>query len=198
MGMPGSGKGTQAERTAATYQIPHISTGDIFRSLAQSKSPIGLEAQTHMDKGNLVPDGLVNKILWDRLGEKDTVKGFVLDGYPRTLSQAEALEAYLQSKGVPLDAALYLAVGKQELRKRLEKRLHSPSVSSDFPERGESPSSRVDDQSEVVERRLQVSESEVEALLHFYQGLGIVSIVDGEKEPDIVFAKIQESLQFHS
>lgn len=185
MGMPGSGKGTQAERIAATYQIPHISTGAIFRSLAENKSPIGLEAKTYMDKGKLVPDGLVNKILWDRLGEPDTVKGFVLDGYPRTLPQAEALEAYLQSKGLSLDVALYLAVGKDVLRKRLEQRLTSP-----IP--------RVDDQSEVVERRLRVSEAEVDALLHFYQGLGVVSIVDGEKEPDIVFAKIQEALQFHS
>lgn len=197
MGMPGSGKGTQANKIATAFQIPHISTGDIFRTLAQNKSPIGLEAQTFMEKGNLVPDILVNKLLWDRLGEEDAKKGFVLDGYPRTMQQAGALESYLRSRDMQLDAALYLAVGKKTLRRRLARRLHSPSLTPDASKEGGIPFPRMDDQSEIVEKRIQVSEAEMEALLHFYQKRGIASIVDGEKEPAEVFKDIQEALRFH-
>ena len=110
-------------------------------------------------------------------------EGFILDGYPRTRQQAEALEAYLESKRLSLDVVLYLAVGKEVLRKRLEKRINSPWS---------------EDKSEVIERRLQVSELEMEALTGFYQEAGIVSMVNGEQKPDIVFEKIQEVLQFHS
>ena len=183
MGMPGAGMGTQAREIAVTYQIPYISTGEIFRSFAEMGSPIGLEVKTFMDMGKLVPDRLVNKLLWDRMGEDDMKEGFILDGYPRTRQQAEALEAYLESKRLSLDVVLYLAVGKEVLRKRLEKRIDSPWS---------------EDKSEVIERRLQVSELEMEALTGFYQEAGIVSMVNGEQEPDIVFEKIQEVLQFHS
>ncbi|MDE1549673.1 nucleoside monophosphate kinase [Jeotgalibaca caeni] len=126
MGMPGAGKGTQADRIATSYQIPHISTGDILCSFVQNKNPIGLETKTFMEKGELVPDNLMNELLWDRLGEEDTKNGFVLDGYPRTVQQAEAVEAYLHSQGMQLDAVLYLAVGKGVVRRRLAKRLQSP------------------------------------------------------------------------
>jgi len=90
--------GTQAREISVTYQIPYISTGEIFRSFAEMGSPIGLEVKTFMDMGKLVPDRLVNKLLWDRMGEDDMKEGFILDGYPRTRQQAEALEAYLESK----------------------------------------------------------------------------------------------------
>lgn len=183
MGMPGAGMGTQAREIAVAYQIPYISTGEIFRSFAEIGSPIGLEVKTFMDMGNLVPDRLVNKLLWDRMGDDDIKAGFILEGYPRTRQQAEALEAYLESKRLSLDAVLYLAVGKEVLRKRLEK-----GIDSLWQE----------DKSEVIERRLQVSELEMEAIASFYQETGIVSRVNGEQEPDIVFEKIQEVLQFHS
>lgn len=198
MGMPGAGKGTQASRIAAAYQVPHISTGEIFRSLARMGGPLGLEAKRFMEKGELVPDSLINKLLWDRLGEEDTKRGFILDGYPRTVPQAEALEAYLHSRGLQLDAALYLAVGKETLRRRVAMRLHSPSLSPDANKEWGISLPRMDDQSAIVERRIQVSEEEMEALLHFYQKRGIISIVDGEKEPSEVFRDIQEALRFHS
>lgn len=194
MGMPGAGKGTQADRIATSYQIPHISTGGILRSFAQNKSPIGLEAKTFMEKGELVPDNLMKKLLWDRLGEEDTKKGFILDGYPRTVQQAEALEAYLHSRGVQLDAVLYLAVGKGVLRRRLAKRLLSPDTNKEWG----IFSPRMDDQSEIVERRIQVSEAEMEELWHFYRKRGIVSIVDGDQEPSQVFRDIQEVLRLYS
>ncbi|CZR07210.1 adenylate kinase family protein [Trichococcus ilyis] len=183
IGMPGAGLGTQAREIAAAYHIPYISTGEIFRSYAEIGSPIGLEVKTFMDMGKLVPDRLVNKLLWDRMGDDDIKAGFILEGYPRTRQQAEALDAYLESKRLSLDAVLYLAVGKEVLRKRLEQRSDSP---------------RLEDKSEVIERRLQVSAVEMEALMSFYQEAGIVSMVNGEQEPDIVFGKIQEVLQFHS
>lgn len=198
MGMPGAGKGTQADRIATSYQIPHISTGGILRSFAQNKSPIGLEAKTFMEKGELVPDNLMKKLLWDRLGEEDTKKGFILDGYPRTVQQAEALEAYLHSRGVQLDAVLYLAVGKGVVRRRLTKQFQSPILFPNAIQEWGGSLPRMDDQSEIVERRIQVSEAEIEELLHFYQKRGLVSIVDGDQESSKVFRDIQPFLRLVS
>lgn len=198
MGMPGAGKGTQADRIATSYQIPHISTGDILCTFVQNKNPIGLETKTFMEKGELVPDNLMNELLWARLGEEDTKNGFVLDGYPRTLQQAEAVEAYLHSQGMQLDAVLYLAVGKGVVRRRLAKRLQSPFLFPNATKDWGAFLPRIDDQSDIVERRIQVSEAEIEELLHFYQKRGLVSIVDGDQEPSEVFRDIQPFLRLVS
>lgn len=198
MGMPGAGMGTQAKEIADAYQIPYISTGEIFRSFAETGSPIGIEVKNFMDMGHLVPDRLVNKILWDRMGEANTTKGFILEGYPRTCQQAAALEAYLESKRLALDAVVYLAVGKEVLRKRLERKLGSPILSLAVHRKTGCSPALSDDLSELIEKRLQESELEIEALASFYQEVGIVSMVNGDQEPKVVFANIQEVLQFHS
>ena len=119
LGPPGCGKGTQAKMLIDAYHIPQISTGDILREAVKKGSPLGLEAKTHMDQGSLVPDSLVIKIIEERLREVDCKRGFILDGFPRTTAQAEALEATLSNLGLRLEHVFSIEVGDEELIKRL-------------------------------------------------------------------------------
>src|SRR5699024_7239679 len=119
LGLPGAGKGTQAEYLVQEYNIPHISTGDIFRAATKNETPLGLEAKKYMDAGELVPDEVTNNIVKERLQEEDVKDGFLLDGYPRTLNQSEALRDNLQELGRELDAVIYLNVPKDILVERL-------------------------------------------------------------------------------
>ena len=119
MGLPGAGKGTQAERIVDAYQIPHISTGDMFRAAMANETALGLEAKAYMDKGELVPDEVTNGIVKERLAEPDTDKGFLLDGFPRTLDQAKALDQMLKELGKKLDAVVEIHVPSEILVERL-------------------------------------------------------------------------------
>ena len=119
MGLPGAGKGTQAEKIIDAYHIPHISTGDMFRAAMQNETALGLEAKSYIDKGELVPDEVTNGIVKERLAEPDTEKGFLLDGFPRTLEQAEALDAMLKDLDKKIDAVIDIHVGEDVLVERL-------------------------------------------------------------------------------
>jgi adenylate kinase len=180
LGPPGAGKGTQAAHIAEAYRIPHISTGDIFRANLRDETPIGLEAKKYMDAGELVPDEVVIAMVGDRLAVDDASHGFLLDGFPRTVGQAEALEALLNERDQPLDVALKFEVDQDILVDRLTGRRSCPNghvfhVTHNPPatpgvcdECGEPLFQRDDDTEEVVRNRLDVYRRETEPLEHFY------------------------------
>ena len=132
LGPPGAGKGTQAKQISGKYNIPHISTGDIFRKNISEKTKLGIEAKGYMDKGLLVPDELTINIVKDRLNEDDCKTGFLLDGFPRTVEQAEALDAFLSAKGAELDATLLIDVPKSSILERMTGRRVCPSCGASF------------------------------------------------------------------
>lgn len=209
LGLPGSGKGTQAEYITKTYGVTHISTGDIFRAALKNETPLGLEAKTYMDSGNLVPDELTNNIVKERLQEDDVKDGFLLDGYPRTLVQSKALKANLEDLGRKLDAVIYLNVPEEVLLERLTGRyicsncgatyhkLFNPTKvdgicdvcgSTEFHQ-------REDDKPETVKKRLEVNAEQTQDLVKFYQKENILLEVDGNQKPDDVFVEITELLK---
>lgn len=212
LGLPGAGKGTQATRIVDTYGIPHISTGDMFRAAMKNETPLGLEAKSFMDKGELVPDDVTNGIVKERLQESDTVKGFLLDGYPRTLNQAEALESNLQNLNKSLDAVLYIEVPKDILMERLTGRFICSNCGATYHKTANPPKvegecdrcgshdfyQRDDDKPETVENRIQVNDELTQALLNFYKERGLVHTINGQEEPDEVFAKIKTILDSQS
>lgn len=208
LGLPGAGKGTQATRIVDTYGIPHISTGDMFRAAMKNETPLGLEAKSFMDKGELVPDDVTNGIVKERLQESDTVKGFLLDGYPRTLNQAEALESNLQNLNKSLDAVLYIEVPKDILMERLTGRFICSNCGATYHKTANPPKvegkcdrcgshdfyQRDDDKPETVENRIRTNDELTQALLNFYKERGLVHTINGQEEPDEVFAKIKTIL----
>jgi adenylate kinase len=141
VGPPGAGKGTQAVHLAAHYQIPHISTGDIFRANIKNATQLGLRAQSFMDKGELVPDSVTNEMVRDRLGEPDTKNGFLLDGFPRNTAQADELNKILVEKNMPLDAVLELKIENSEIIRRLSGRRTCRNCSATFHIEFEKPKS---------------------------------------------------------
>jgi adenylate kinase len=151
VGPPGAGKGTQAERLAERLDVPHISTGDLFRANLAQQSALGVEAKRYMDAGDLVPDSVTVEMVRVRLGDEDAIKGFLLDGFPRTISQAESLEAILEERGEELDAVVELQVPEDELVARLMAR------------------GRSDDTEDVIRRRQQVYRDETSPLLDHYR-----------------------------
>ncbi len=151
VGPPGAGKGTQAERLAARLDIPHISTGDLFRANLSQQTPLGVEARRYMDAGELVPDSVTVEMVRTRLAADDATKGFLLDGFPRTISQAESLSGILADRGEDLDAVVELQVPEDELVARLLAR------------------GRSDDTEDVIRRRQQVYRDETSPLLEFYR-----------------------------
>ncbi len=187
VGPPGAGKGTQAVNLAAHFSIPHISTGDIFRSNLKEGTPLGLEAKSYMDRGELVPDEVTNKMVKDRLGKDDVASGFLLDGFPRNVIQAEVLRAILGEKQTPLDAALELSVQTEEIIKRLagrrtckdcQKAFHvdyEPSkVENICDSCGGSLYQRDDDKEEVIARRLEVYNEQTAPIIDFYRREGLL------------------------
>ena len=187
VGPPGAGKGTQAVNLAAHFSIPHISTGDIFRSNLKEGTPLGLEAKSYMDRGELVPDEVTNKMVKDRLGKEDVASGFLLDGFPRNVIQAEVLRAILSEKQTPLDAALELSVQTEEIIKRLagrrtckdcQKAFHvdyEPSkVAGNCDACGGSLYQRDDDKEEVIARRLEVYNEQTAPIIDFYRREGLL------------------------
>lgn len=209
MGLPGAGKGTQAEQIVDAYQIPHISTGDMFRAAVEKQTELGLKAKTFMDAGNLVPDDVTNGIVKERLAESDTEKGFLLDGFPRTLNQAEALEGVTSDLGKPIDAVFYIKVDKDILMQRLTGRfmcsncgatyhkLNKPTQVEGTCDRcgGHEFYQREDDKPETVENRINVNVELTEPLLDFYKKRNVLYTVNGEDDVKDVFKAIQEVIE---
>jgi adenylate kinase len=180
VGPPGAGKGTQAQFLAAHYLIPHISTGDIFRANLKAGTPLGEQAKSFMDRGELVPDSVTNEMVKDRLTHADTKTGFLLDGFPRNVAQAEVLRDILAEKKTPLHAVLEFALGDEEIVARLSSRrtcrdCGAPSVGLDkCPTCGGEVYQREDDKAEVIKRRLEVYSEQTAPIIAFYQNEGLL------------------------
>jgi len=207
LGAPGSGKGTQAERLVNKLQIPHISTGNILRQAIEDKNELGTIANSYIQKGTLVPDSIIIQIVEERLGKPDCIPGFVLDGFPRTVTQAESLEFWLDSVMLSLDAVVYLWVSEETLITRLVNRricskcqsvyhlINHPSEQDGVCDKcGGILVQRSDDQETTVKHRLKVYEEQTAPLRDFYQNLGLLVVIDGEKEPNTVFGTLVEAI----
>jgi adenylate kinase len=180
MGPPGAGKGTQAKFIAEHFKIPAISTGDIFRANVSKGTPLGVEAKRFMDAGEYVPDKVTNLMVRDRIDEPDAVSGFLLDGYPRTLSQVEELDGMIKFTGHELDAVLVLTVDQDEIVQRLLQRAEVEG--------------RTDDTEDVIRRRQEVYAEETEPLIEIYRDRGILIEIDGMGEVDDVTQRIFDAL----
>jgi adenylate kinase len=180
MGPPGAGKGTQARIVADHFGIPAISTGDIFRTNVSNGTPLGTKAQEYMDQGEYVPDEITNLMVRNRIDEPDAEPGFLLDGYPRTLSQVEELDGMIKHTGHALDAVVVLTVDPDEIVERL---LHRAQVEG-----------RTDDTEDVVRRRQEVYGEQTEPLIEVYRRRGIVHEIDGMGEVDDVTKRIFDAL----
>jgi len=180
VGPPGAGKGTQAQFLAAHYSIPHISTGDIFRANLKAGTPLGLQAKGFMDNGELVPDSVTNEMVKDRLTHDDVANGFLLDGFPRNVAQAEVLRAILAEKKTPLHAVLEFSLANEEIVARLSSRrtckdCFQPSVGVDkCPSCGGDVYQREDDKAEVIARRLEVYQEQTAPIISFYRNEGLL------------------------
>ena len=208
LGLPGAGKGTQASRIQEALDIPHVSTGDMFRAAMKNETPLGKKAKSFMDAGDLVPDEVTNGIVAERLDQDDTTDGFLLDGFPRTIPQAEVLEQILSDQDRQLDAAIYIKVDKSILMERLTGRFICSNCGETYHKLYNSPQKdgvcdvcggtefyqRDDDKPETVKKRIEVNEEQTNALVDFYQEKGILRIIDGQQAPDDVFADIQQIL----
>ena len=180
MGPPGSGKGTQAARIAERLNIPAISTGDIFRANVAGATELGTQAKAYMDKGEYVPDSITNAMVADRIAQADAEHGFLLDGYPRTKGQVEALDAMLAESGQSLSAVVELEVPDEELVERLLKRAEIEG--------------RSDDTQEVIEHRLDLYHRETESVIQEYVERGIVARVDGTGQIDDVTERLLQAV----
>ena len=180
VGPPGAGKGTQAQFLAAHYSIPHISTGDIFRANLKAGTPLGLQAKGFMDNGELVPDSVTNEMVKDRLTHDDVANGYLLDGFPRNVAQAEVLRAILAEKKTPLHAVLEFSLANEEIVARLSSRrtckdCFQPSVGVDkCPSCGGDVYQREDDKAEVIARRLEVYQEQTAPIISFYRNEGLL------------------------
>ncbi|MFD1901649.1 adenylate kinase [Enterococcus termitis] len=209
MGLPGAGKGTQAEKIVDTYGIPHISTGDMFRAAMKNETALGLEAKSYIDKGALVPDDVTNGIVKERLAEPDTDKGFLLDGFPRTLDQAEALNKMLQELNKKIDAVIDIHVEEDVLVDRLagsficrtcgatyHKIFNPPAVEGTCDRcGGHDFYQREDDKPETVKNRLAVNIKSSAPILEFYKAENVLHTIDGNREIDTVFSEVKEIIE---
>ncbi len=208
LGAPGAGKGTQAKRIAEEFGIPHISTGDIFRSNIKNGTELGKEAKKYMDEGQLVPDELTVKILLDRVSDPDCKNGYVLDGFPRTIPQAEVLDGELRKLNEQVDFAIDVDVPDENIIHRMSGRraclkcgatYHieylKPAKEGICDKCGSELSLRDDDKPETVKKRLGVYHEQTQPLIEYYTKKGILRTVDGTAEPDQVFGKIEEILK---
>ena len=171
LGPPGAGKGTQAQRLIKTLNIPQLSTGDMLRAAVATRTPVGLKAKAVMDSGALVSDEIVVDIINDRIEQPDAKRGFILDGFPRTLAQARALEALLAAKGLKLDAAIELTVDPRKLVERIVRRAEEANAAGQ--------PARKDDDPEVFKSRLATYERDTAAVTPFYRERGLLHEVDG-------------------
>ena len=208
MGLPGAGKGTQAEKIVDEYKIPHISTGDIFRAAMKNGTPMGLEAKKFIDKGELVPDEVTNGIVKERLAKNDVNDGYMLDGFPRNMAQAEALDEFGKDLGKSLNCVINIHVDPESLMERLTGRyicrdcgatyhkVFNPTKVEGTCDRcgGHEFFQREDDKPETVKNRLDVNIKMNTPLLDFYKKQGLLHEVNGNQDIDKVFADIKEIL----
>jgi adenylate kinase len=207
MGLPGAGKGTQADMIVEKYGIPHISTGDMFRVAMKDGTELGLEAKSFMDKGELVPDEVTIGIVRERLGKPDCKKGFLLDGFPRTVAQAEALENILSDLGKQMDYVVNISVDKNILMERLTGRrickncgatyhlIFNPPNEEGICDRCQGELyQRADDNAETVQNRLDVNVKQAQPLIDFYEQHGYLKTINGQQDIEKVFADIDDLL----
>lgn len=203
LGSPGAGKGTQAQSICNRYGIPHISTGDIFRMNINGGTELGILAKSYMDKGLLVPDDVTIRLVKDRLLKDDAQNGFLLDGFPRTINQAEVLDELLREQGEAIDVALLIKVPRSFIVKRMTGRRVCPSCGASFhlefnppmlestcDDCGNKLIQRKDDSEQTVEERLDIYEFQTFPLIDYYRGKDILKEVDGTKAINVVFADI--------
>ncbi len=208
MGLPGAGKGTQAQLIVKDFDIPHISTGDIFRAAIKNQTPMGVEAKKFIDKGELVPDEVTNGIVQERLVQDDTKDGFMLDGFPRNLAQADALNAMLVDSDRQLDAVINIHVRPEVLVERLSGRIICRNCGTTYhrlynPTKVEGTCDvcgghdfyqRDDDKPETVKNRLDVNIKLNTPLIDFYKKQGVLYTIDGEQDIDKVYQAVKEVL----
>jgi adenylate kinase len=187
LGPPGAGKGTQAERIVARYGIPQLSTGDMLRAAVKAETPIGKKAKAVMDAGELVSDEIVNGIVSERIDDADCARGFILDGYPRTLPQADAVEAMMQTKGIKLDTVIELVVDDKALVGRIVKRAEEAKAAG--------KPVRKDDTPEVFDERLREYYKKTAPLTGYYYAKRMLTNVDGMQSIDQVTASIESILK---
>jgi adenylate kinase len=176
LGPPGAGKGTQGHRLSERYNIPEISTGDILRSAVHKGTPLGREAKSYMDRGALVPDEVMIGIIRERLGQDDTERGFILDGFPRTVAQAEALSRLSEEQQRPIEHVISIAVPQEELLQRLAERRQLEG--------------RQDDTDEAIRHRLEVYERETAPLIDYYRRQGLLRCIVGLGTIDEIFQRV--------
>ncbi|MBR1471732.1 MAG: adenylate kinase [Lachnospiraceae bacterium] len=207
LGAPGAGKGTQAKMIAEKYGVPHVSTGDIFRMNVKNGTPLGMEAKAYMDKGELVPDELTVRILLDRLAQEDCKNGYVLDGFPRTIPQAEVLDQELTKLGDAIDYAINVDVPDENIIRRMSGRracvgcgatyhiVHIPPKKEGICDKcGGELILRDDDKEETVKNRLNIYHAQTQPLIDFYTAKGVLKTVDGTVASEEVFKAITEIL----
>ncbi len=207
LGAPGVGKGTQAEKVSAQYHLSKISTGDLLREAVRRKTPLGLEAKGHMDQGKLVPDSVVIGLVREKLADLSNARGFVLDGFPRTVPQAEALAQVLEERGIQLDQVINFQVPREEIVKRLSGRRSCPKCQATYhidfapPKSGNSCDrcgemlvQRSDDQREAIEMRLRVYEEQTAPLIAFYDQKHLLSHLNGAEAVEAVYQNLVRTL----
>ncbi|MCI6552307.1 MAG: adenylate kinase [Lachnospiraceae bacterium] len=208
LGAPGAGKGTQAKMIADKYKVPHISTGDIFRANIKDGTELGMEAKKYMDQGLLVPDELTVRILLDRVGADDCKNGYVLDGFPRTIPQAEVLDKALADRGEQIDFAIDVDVPDENIVRRMSGRRACPACGATYHTEHIPPKTegicdrcgkelvlREDDKPETVSKRLKVYHEQTQPLIDFYSAKGVLRTVDGTQPMEKVFDSIAEILE---
>jgi adenylate kinase len=206
-GPPGSGKGTQAKRLVKTLGVPQLSTGDMLREAIKADAPLGVQAKGFMNQGQLVPDSLMIELIRGRIQESDAANGFMLDGFPRTVAQAEALDQMLSGLGKKLSHVISFVVNRRELVSRLSGRLVCSNCGASYHEVSKPPKvngvcdicggaviKRDDDKAEVVEARLETFEASTKPVENFYKGVGRLNEVDAEGPEDVVFDRIMKAL----
>ena len=207
MGPPGAGKGTQAALIKEEFKVPHISTGDMFRAAIKNSTPLGLEAKKYMDQGNLVPDSVTIGLVKERLQNDDCKLGFMLDGFPRTIAQAEALDEILKELNIKLDAVLNIAVDSEVLVDRIVGRRVCKQCGAGYhvtnlkPKKegicdvcGSELTQRKDDTKETVVTRLEVYTNQTKPLLDYYNKQNLVKEVNGLGDIDVIFGEIKKVL----
>lgn len=203
LGAPGAGKGTQAARLIAEYGIPHISTGDILRAAVTNGTPLGMQAKRYMDAGELVPDLVVIGLVKSRLSEPDAARGFILDGFPRTTNQAEALDRELSTLGKRIESAVAIEVDPEVLVRRLTSRrtckgcgnITNVSEGATCVKCGGELYQREDDNESTVRNRLDVYERSTAPLIEYYKSKGVLHRIDGDRPVDQVWSDVKAAVQ---
>jgi adenylate kinase len=208
LGLPGAGKGTVSEQIVDKYHLTHISTGDMFREAMANETKVGLEAKSYIDKGDLVPDEVTAKLVEERLSQSDIKEGYILDGFPRTIVQAEALETITKRLDKPLTKVISLEVSEETLINRLSARFMCKQCGATYNKITKMPKlkdtcdrcgshdfyQREDDKPEVVKNRLEVNEKMNTPLKDYYQANGLLTCVNGEQTPEKVFENVDAVL----